>query len=184
MAGSLRILPVLCALTVLNSSAHAFGGRSASRPMGAVACAPAPIIYCVPAIAPSWAVPTAAPPDFQPVPTPAPTPKLSPRPQPVPGPTTKEPPLRAPSVIESRSQGGVMPAEATELAPGRCKIGFWNITGADVTLTVDGQERKLPKDRAVTLELGRTFVWQVSGRGPQTVRVPDGQNVFEVILRP
>jgi len=77
-----------------------------------------------------------------------------------------------------------MPAQAAGVAPGRAKVGFWNITGADVTLTIDGQQRKLPKDRALTLELGRTFVWQVEGRGPRLERVPDEQNVFEVILRP
>jgi len=77
-----------------------------------------------------------------------------------------------------------MPTQAADVAPGRCKVGFWNITGEDVSLTIDGQERKLPKNRAVTLELGRTFVWQRSGRGPQTERVPEGENVFEVILRP
>jgi hypothetical protein len=77
-----------------------------------------------------------------------------------------------------------MPAQAADVAPGRAKVGFWNITGADVTLTVDGQQRKLPKDRAVTLELGRTFVWQLDGRSPRLERVPDDQTVFEVILRP
>ena len=84
----------------------------------------------------------------------------------------------------SRTRGGLYPAQATEAAPGRCKVGFWNITGRDLTLTINGQARTLPKDRAVTVELERNFVWQITGRDPHSERVPEEMSVFEVILRP
>ena len=176
MAGSPRsVVPALVALVVLTSPAQAFWGRSGSPPSGATAMMPAPVWCYVPMTMPCPGAPAALPPSW-PAPTALPKPKAAP--------TTKEPPLRAPTITESRSTGGVMPAQAAGVAPGRAKVGFWNITGADVTLTIDGQQRKLPKDRALTLELGRTFVWQVEGRGPRLERVPDEQNVFEVILRP
>lgn len=182
MAGSLRSVTLaMCAVGFVTSNGTAFWGRSGWRPSGTTAGAPAPTWYYVPVATPCWGAPAAPPPLL---PAPATLPKPRALIKPLPAPTSKEPPLRAPSVTESRSYGGVMPTQATEVTPGRCKVGFWNITGADVTLTIDSQQRRLAKDRAVTLELGRSFVWQLSGRGPQTERVPDGQYLFEVILRP
>ena len=127
---------------------------------------------------------------------PAPLPKVKALAEPVPAPptpaptrtpTTNEPPVlpkQAPAIFESRTRGGLYPAQATEAAPGRCKVGFWNITGRDLTLTINGQARTLPKDRAVTVELERNFVWQITGRDPHSERVPEEMSVFEVILRP
>ena len=175
MAGSPRsVVPALLALALATSPAQAFWGRSGSRPSSATATMPAPLWCYVPVTMPHASGPATLWPSL-PAPTALPKPKAAP--------TTKEPPLRAPTITESRSTGGVMPAQTADVPPGRAKVGFWNVTGADVILTVDGQQRKLPKDRAVTLELGRTFVWQLDGRGPRAERVPDGENLFEVILR-
>ena len=104
----------------------------------------------------------------------------------VPNPTTKEPPAgnmlkKGPTVTEARS----MARDYARNGDGRehCKVGFWNVTGRDVTLKIDGQPRLLPKDRAVTLELGRSFNWQVDQEQAVTEHVPAEQPFHEVILR-
>jgi hypothetical protein len=103
-----------------------------------------------------------------------------------PGGQSNEPPLGdmlkkvPPKIVESRSMGG---SYAQTGSKDRCKVGFWNLTGRDVSLKVDGQERMLPKDRAVTLDLDRVFVWQLDQSQAVSERVPDEQAFHEVILR-
>lgn len=63
------------------------------------------------------------------------------------------------------------------------KVGFWNFSGRDVTLTVDGKARTLPKDRALTLQLPRAFSWQIDGLPAHTERVPEGAASHEVVVR-
>ena len=46
------------------------------------------------------------------------------------------------------------------------------------------RQRKLAKDRAITVDLERSFSWQVDDGVLQTERVPTEQNAFEVIIRP
>jgi len=168
-------------VALLASSAGAFGGRGANRPASSAAAVPAPPRYYVMPAAPCGGYAPMPPP-------PMPRPKVMPLANPLPAPasSSNEPPLnpkRAPTISESRSYGGVSQAKA-DVPASRCRVGFWNITGGDVTLTVDGQTRTLPKDRAVTVNLPRAFVWHISGREAQSETVPEGQNVFEVILRP
>src|SRR5262245_6787934 len=150
--------------------------------------------YCVPTAMPYANVPSPVPQKSmpkvrnlaEPVPAP-PSPSPAPlSPTPVPRlPTTTEPPTsqkRAPTVFEARS--GARTAQAAEVSQDRCKVGFWNVTGQDVTLTIDGKSRMLAKDRAVTVNIGREFTWQITGREPRQERVPQETKVFEVILRP
>ena len=116
--------------------------------------------YCpVSSPAPAYAVPFPAPPSSQ----------------------SAEPPLgstsKPPTISESRTGSKYPPMDD------RCRIGFWNISGRDVTLKVNGQSRLLPSNRAVTLDLGRDFVWQVDSREPQRQQVPAGQASHEIILR-
>jgi len=88
---------------------------------------------------------------------------------------------KGPTVTESRSKtGGYAEAGTTKE---RCKVGFWNVTGRDVTLKIDGQPRLLPKDRAVTLDLDRSFAWQIDQGESVIENVPEEQGFFEVILR-
>ena len=93
-----------------------------------------------------------------------------------------EPPLgkatvRGPKITESRY---------TESPPGskECKVGFWNLTGRDVTLLVDGHTHFLQKDHAVTLDLGRQFTWEMDKGEPRNVQVPADQHTHEIVLRP
>jgi hypothetical protein len=57
------------------------------------------------------------------------------------------------------------------------------VTGRDLTLTVDGQARLLPRNQSVTLTLGRQFTWQVDQRAPLTEGVPAGRNTLEIVIR-
>ncbi len=99
----------------------------------------------------------------------------------------KEPPTSAdmmkkgPTIIESRSLGGAYAQLGN--AKERCKVGFWNLTGRDVTLKIDGQPRVLAKNRAMTLDLERSFTWQLDLGDAVTERVPEEQPFHEVILR-
>jgi hypothetical protein len=92
-----------------------------------------------------------------------------------------EPPVDAskPKVTESRTHG----AKFASAKDDRIRVGFWNITGRDVTILVDGQSRALARNQSITLDLGRSFNWQFEGR-QQAEQIPQGQTTFEVVLRP
>jgi hypothetical protein len=132
---------------------------------------PGPVMYyyyCPPA--PScWPVP---PPTFA-KPTPAP-------------PSNGKPALSLPMVIESRvpaktNGGKVAPVEGS--AKDICKIGFWNVSGADAKLIVNGVTYVIPQDRNLTLTLTREFTYQVNGRPAQMERVPNDRTTHEVVIR-
>jgi hypothetical protein len=94
---------------------------------------------------------------------------------------TGEPPLNTgkPSVTEQRSHS----AKFASAKDDRCRVGFWNITGREVTIVVNGQSRSLARNQSLTLELARTFNWQMDGR-QNSESVPDGQSTFDIVLRP
>lgn len=94
--------------------------------------------------------------------------------------TTAPTERRAPVISESRFNGR-SPAPAAE--GDRCRVGFWNLSGRDVTVTIDGTPRPLPKDRAITVDVGRAFRWQVDGQAAQSERVPDAQASHEIVIR-
>jgi hypothetical protein len=207
MAGMTRSL--MLALTMWLMAAGpvaAFGwgrsGATAARPAYApvyyvpmpVVMVPAPCVPRMPAVAPlprinvpprqPFATPFPAPPQSGP-PLPAP-PQPAPGLPPPPRRQTTEPPVdakRTPTITESRFPGEVAPA-AAKVPAGRARVGFWNITGRDITLTIDGKARTVSKDRAVTFELGRSFAWQVDDGAPRSEQVPEGQNTLELVIRP
>ena len=192
MAGFGRSLfSVLVAWFLLTSSADAFNGRfgmgrapSASSSYAAIPatylaipyyyCPPTPTVIPVPDARPGYANPVPAPPS-----------------------TTGEPPLqkgvmppaktlndpRMPVIVTSHAQSGALSAAASPIPKDRCRVGFWNLSGRDVTLVIDGKAMSLAKDRAVTLDLERQFAWQVSGRSQHVERVGEGQETHEVVIR-
>jgi hypothetical protein len=85
---------------------------------------------------------------------------------------------RAPEIIVTRGANS-----ATSPSKDRLKIGFWNLTGHDITLTVGGKARTLAKNRSLSLELEREFSWQVDHLPTHSERVPDGLAVHEVVIR-
>jgi hypothetical protein len=95
-------------------------------------------------------------------------------------PQTKEPPLQQQSALKppiinsTRSLGG---------ARDRCSVGFWNLTGRDVTLSIDGKSFALAKNRKITMTLEHQFSWQADNGAQQLERVPESQTTFEVVVR-
>lgn len=102
---------------------------------------------------------------------------------------TTEPPmekkndLRAPIINSTRSLGGSYSPGPTPASKERCQVGFWNLTGRDVTLTIDGKSWPLPKNRKITVELEYQFIWQADRGAQQVERVPDHQATHEVAVR-
>jgi hypothetical protein len=132
-----------------------------------------PVLPAYPAPVPSvpLAVPTPAPPSTQPA---------------VPLQTAPPPLAPAPGVSESRS-GTVGPATSTSryLTPTgeRVSVAFWNLSGRDVVLTVDGETRLVPRGQNWRLELGRAFSWQMDGKAEQLEWVPAGKTTVELVIR-
>ena len=183
MAGAWRFS--LCVVTVsllAATSANAFGSRlGAWRSPATVSyyyavpyyyyCPPLTMVIPVPDARPGYAIPTPAPPS-----------------------ATGEPPLqkgplkavndpRLPEIVTSHALGGSHVPGASPLPKNRCRVGFWNLSGRDVTLLIDGKAWKLSKDRAVTLDLDRQFAWQIQGGTQRVERVPEGLTAYEVLLR-
>lgn len=94
-------------------------------------------------------------------------------------------PVRAPKITESRSRKeSSQPEEVLGTdRPSRCQVGFWNLSGRDVSLKINGQNRPLPRDRALTLDLNRSFVWQVDGGEPHSEIVPPERSTHEIVIR-
>lgn len=98
-------------------------------------------------------------------------------------PQSKEPPLqkqpqglKPPRIDSTRSLSGADNKE-------QCSVGFWNLTGRDVTLTIDGKSVMMAKNRKITVELNRQFDWQADNGMQRMERVPVGQTTFEVVVR-
>lgn len=109
------------------------------------------------------------------------------KPAPRPKSSSPEPPsaakMRGPVIQESRALAGVASDKTAKSPTSRCRVGFWNVTGRDIQLQVEGKSQSLAKNRATTLELERHFLWQIDGGEMNPERVPDSQNYFEVIIR-
>jgi hypothetical protein len=98
---------------------------------------------------------------------------------------TGEPPLKlgaaqAPKVTESSSKGGKAP---TKGEGAWCQVGFWNVSGRTLTLTIDGKTQVLAPNQNLTLRLGRQFAWRVDQGSSQTEHVPADKNTLEIVLR-
>jgi hypothetical protein len=165
MAGSWRLL--LCVAVVslcVTSGASAFGGRS-SRSQAAPSVSyyyAQPYYYYCPSAPLVIPVPDA-------------------RPTPAPPSQTKEPPMQ--KATSDALPPVILATHASPVGKDRCRVGFWNLTGRDVTLTIDGKARTLPKNQEVTLELASQFAWQIDQQAQHIERVPTGQGVFEVVIR-
>ncbi|SRR5260370_1281193 len=123
--------------------------------------------------------------------------------QPIPGPQPRQVPLAAPSaappsagpitsgkgqpeVTESRSfyeAFKVRPTSTDQPAGERCAVGFWNLTGRDVTVSVDGKPQVIPRGKILKLQVDRQFVWQVGGHEAQKEKVASENSGLEIVLR-
>jgi len=172
---------ILVLATLGLNSAGAFGWLRAGPVPSASHCYTVPLIvygwtysypapYAYPAAVP-LAIPTAAPPSTvePPLIRKIEMPSADMSPKSAPGPT----------VIEVRP----MNPAVTGLAKDRCRVGFWNLSGRDVTLVIDGKSRLVARDRALTLELPRDFGWRVDQRPAQTEHVADDKSAHEIVIR-
>jgi hypothetical protein len=91
-----------------------------------------------------------------------------------------------PEVSESRSyyESFSVRSPSTDKTLGdRCTVGFWNLTGHDVTVSIEGQARPLPRGKSLKLQVGRQFVWRVEGHEAQNETVPIENSGIEIVLR-
>jgi hypothetical protein len=92
-----------------------------------------------------------------------------------------------PKVTESQalsiSDAKVTPLAVDGNANADCRVGFWNVSGRDVKLTVSGKTYHVGRDRNLTLTLNRTFSWGIDGNEPQADRVPEERNSHEIVIR-
>ncbi len=181
MAGIWRVLAgSVTALFIFGSGAEAFQGRFglwwSPSSYSSYYYAPTYSYYCPPVtmapltVAPArgtiYAVPSAAPPS-----------------------QTIEPPLQKPPMPsakasdELRSPALVAASPAESSQNDRIRVGFWNLSGRDRTLTIAGKSWVVPQDRAITLELARRFAWQLEERPQRVERVPEGQATYDVVIR-
>ena len=179
MAGFWRLsLSVGITALFAASIAHAFNGRLGMSRVATVSqsyvlpysyyyCPTSPTVIPVPDARPGQAIPT-----------------------PAPASSTAEPPLqkkvandpRMPLIVTSHAIGGNY-VPGSSLPKDRCRVGFWNLAGREVTLVIEGKAYTLPKDRAVTLDLERQFAWQVAGRSQHVERIAEGQASHEVVIQ-
>jgi hypothetical protein len=126
---------------------------------------------------PSYAPPTAAPPST------APPPLAEPR-----KPTTSLSPNReaSPALSEARSYYdvyAVSPRVSEKRAGDRCLVDFWNLTGRELSVLVDGQQHVLSPGKSQPVDVGRRFVWKMDGRDPQAEQVAAGDSAVEIVIR-
>jgi hypothetical protein len=91
-----------------------------------------------------------------------------------------------PEVTESRSYYEafkVRPMSSDKPTGESCAVGFWNLTGRDVTVSVDGKQQIIPQGKSLKLQVGRQFVWQIGGHEALTEKVPTENSGLEIVLR-
>jgi hypothetical protein len=77
----------------------------------------------------------------------------------------------------------VVPREPVTRKQDECSVGFWNLSGRDLVLKVNGQDRVLPRGKNLVLDLNRQFDWQLEGRAYQTAEVPSNESALEIVIR-
>lgn len=173
-----RVLLAALALLLSGQWADAFGWRSSHTVSYYPVFYTYPVVYSYPACP----VPVVAAPVMMAPTTPYAVPRAAPpSPRESSEPPTSSSKKQAPTINEMRSNSGTSKYPPVD---DRCRVGFWNVSGRDVTIKVNGESRQLPRNRAVTLELPRDFVWQLEDREARREQVPNGQTTFEIILRP
>jgi hypothetical protein len=89
----------------------------------------------------------------------------------------------APKVEESRTYSADEKGAAlgTLASKDLCRVGFWNISGRDVTLTVNDKRHVVPKNGSITVPLPREFVWQEGNDLPHRETVSG--DFYEIVIR-
>jgi hypothetical protein len=123
--------------------------------------------------------------------------------QPIQAPMPREAPLAAPSaappsagpitpekgkpeVSESRSfyeSFAVKPQVSEKVLGERCAVGFWNLAGRDLSVSIEGQAHVIPRGKSLKIQTGRQFVWRMEGHEAQTETVPPDNSGVEIVIR-
>lgn len=148
---------------------------------------PIPTVSPVPVVAPPACPPAAAGPLYaQPVPAP---PSVSVQPPLVPRPASPMMPPAGEQVLTRRPRGDVYDVHYVD-RPGparpagqRCEVMFWNLSGSDVTLYVEGQVYQLAAGRSVRLDVNRDFTWNTDASLPHRQQVPTQESGLEIVIR-
>lgn len=111
--------------------------------------------------------PLVLPPDLPAIPSPAPAPMS----------TSKSSPLTGRGI-----RVAVYPAAGAAVGPTR-KVGFFNHTGADIELVVEGKAVTLPRMTYIHAELPPTFRWKHGSGATETATVPADAAGLEVVFR-
>jgi hypothetical protein len=138
---------------------------------------PSPIVvpYAAPTAAPPSTGPSAGAPARQAVPTPA-----------APSSPPAAPPGQSPAVKESSSFYDATVSRPREPDPAltdRIRAGFWNLSGREVTLKVEGRNYILAPQQNLRLDVSRRFVWREGDNKPQIEQVPTAYPSVEIVLR-
>ena len=143
--------------------------------------APIPVVTPAPILIASPIIPVAP---ASPLP---PTPVYA---QPTPAPASSPVPPTAPNRVQSlkTSEGEYdihyVSFSTSDRLPGpRCSVIFWNLTGRDLTLYVDGQAHRLPAQRSLKLNLPHDFSWNKENSLSHRQQVPAQEGGLEVVLR-
>jgi len=155
---------------------HATGWQRQTYGSASAYCYPAyvysyPATYVYPAVMPLASMPLASMPLASSplaVPTPAP-----------PSPQTVEPPLNRKAFMPAADKAMATPGAVSD----RCRVGFWNQSGRELKLVVAGHLHLVPHDRAVTLDVPRTFVWQIDQQPARTENIAAERTTYDIVLR-
>ncbi len=145
---------------------------------------PAPVYPSAPPV-PVPVVPPPAPPSVAPspvmpyAPPSSAPPSATPEPPPPPGGTSVS------QRISDRyyDQYPVAPRSEATVATERCSVAFWNLTPSPLTLRVGSETRVVAAKQSVTLSLPRSFVWQIVGRGSETMQIAARDAGMEILIR-
>ena len=146
-----------------------------------------PAVPCPVAVVPSAPVvrapvlPTPAP---RPLATPAPAPPSS---GPVNPSSPSTPPMnQVPAVGESRAlyqPTAAVTESSSRAGTEKARVGFWNLSGRDVVLRVDGRSHFLAQGTCLKLDVARTFAWKVGDYDTQVEQMPGRVASMELVIR-
>lgn len=77
----------------------------------------------------------------------------------------------------------VFPASGTAVVTGLRKVGFYNHTARDLSLTIDGKETKLPAMSYVHAQVPASFTWKCGDRPATKETVPVDAAGVDVLIR-
>ena len=77
----------------------------------------------------------------------------------------------------------VFPASGVAAAIGLRKVGFYNHTGRDLSLTIEGRVVTLPAMTYLHAQLPPTFTWQCDDKPAAKATVPADATGLDVLIR-